>query len=578
MTVVDQQIYEKINRQTNIVDLVSEFVELQKAGKNFKGLCPFHNEKSPSFFVSPEKNIAKCMSCGGGGQPLTFYKQIKNISFGQAVEDLARKAGIDLPNQKPRDKHEHIHQMFDEAQKFFKFTLNHTELGKKALEYLLKRGLTKETIDHFDIGCAPEFGDTLYQVLRDKSYDVSDMLNYSLIRQKEDGTYYDMFTSRITFPIKNMNGHIVGFSGRTLSQDNQVKYMNSPESNIFKKGQLLYHAFEAQQDILRNKRVMLHEGFFDVISSYQAGFKESVATMGTSLTKDQVKLLTQLSTNIIIGYDGDKAGFEATQKAISLIAPSKAKIDILSLPESLDPDEYIKKYGIKSYQDKMKSLKDPYDYLYTKLKESKDFSKSHDRISFKDAILKLFKNTDSSVQSLFMNRLAVDLNMPLEDLVLSPIQTKTIPKKLPKKVIKDKYYNAEIGLIIAMMRSREVAIHANEELSYEHFADKHMSSIRFRLLKYYEQHETFELERFRDMLQEEDLIVFEDDILSDMDYINDLPKSKSDVDQCIEVIKKSLQVRRIKKLNEQRKEKPANAPLIVSERDDIIKNLNGVKK
>lgn len=575
---MDQQILEKINRQTNIVDLVSEFVELQKSGKNFKGLCPFHNEKSPSFFVSPEKNIAKCMSCGGGGQPLTFYKQIKNISFGQAVEELASRANIELPNQKPKDKHERIYHMFEEAQKFFMFTLNHTEHGKQALDYLLKRGLSKETIAHFEIGCAPEHGDTLYQVLRDKSFDVSDMLQYSLIRQKDDGSYYDLFSSRITFPIKNMNGRVVGFSGRTLSQDNQVKYMNSPESLIFKKGQLLYHAFDAQQDILKNKRVILHEGFFDVISSYQAGYKESVATMGTSLTKEQARLLTKLSMNVIIGYDGDKAGFEATNKAIDLIAPLKAKVDILALPESLDPDEYIKKYGIKSYQEQMKSLIDPYEYRYTKLRASKDFSKSHDRIAFKDDVLKLFKGVDKSIQSMFMNRLAEDLNVSVQDLVLSPSQTKIIPKKLPKTRIKDKYYMAEIGLIIGMMRSKDIATYASETLEYGQFADKYLSNIRYHLEKYYESHDTFDVEAFKTVLFDEDLIVFEEDVLKDMDYVNDLPKTKDDIDRFIQTIVASLQIRRIKKLYEQRKEKPTNAPLIVTERDNIIKNLNGVKK
>lgn len=449
---MDQQILEKINSQTNIVDLVSEFVELQKSGKNFKGLCPFHNEKSPSFFVSPEKNIAKCFSCGGGGQPLTFYKQIKNISFKKAIEELAKRANINLPNQKPKDKHEHVYQMFNEAQKFFSFTLNHTELGKQAMDYLLKRGLTKETIEHFDIGCAPAFGDTLYQLLRDKSLDVNQMLEYSLVRQKEDGTYYDMFTSRITFPIKDMNGNIVGFSGRTLSKDNQVKYMNSPESPVFKKGQLLYHAFDAQKYIRKNNRVILHEGFFDVISSYQAGYKEAVATMGTSLTKEQAQMLSQLSHSVIIGYDGDNAGFEATNKAIKRLEPFKLKVDILHLPEQLDPDEYIKKYGVKSYQERMQLLKDPYDYQYMIHKNQKDFSKSHDRIAFKDAILKMLKGSDPAVQSLYKTRLSVDLNMSIEDLDITPTATQVMPKKAAKKTVKDKYFMAEIGLIIAMMR------------------------------------------------------------------------------------------------------------------------------
>ncbi|MGB0175034.1 MAG: DNA primase, partial [Acholeplasmataceae bacterium] len=574
---VDQQILEKINSQTNIVDLVSEFVELQKSGKNFKGLCPFHNEKSPSFFVSPEKNIAKCFSCGGGGQPLTFYKQIKNISFKKAIEELAKRANINLPNQKPKDKHEHVYQMFNEAQKFFSFTLNHTELGKQAMDYLLKRGLTKETIEHFDIGCAPAFGDTLYQLLRDKSLDVNQMLEYSLVRQKEDGTYYDMFTSRITFPIKDMNGNIVGFSGRTLSKDNQVKYMNSPESPVFKKGQLLYHAFDAQKYIRKNNRVILHEGFFDVISSYQAGYKEAVATMGTSLTKEQAQMLSQLSHSVIIGYDGDNAGFEATNKAIKRLEPFKLKVDILHLPEQLDPDEYIKKYGVKSYQERMQLLKDPYDYQYMIHKNQKDFSKSHDRIAFKDAILKMLKGSDPAVQSLYKTRLSVDLNMSIEDLDITPTATQVMPKKAAKKTVKDKYFMAEIGLIIAMMRSNEIALKAKEALTNQHFADKNLSMIRYTMIKFYENHSAFDLKVFIDMLKDEEKEIFETDVLSDMDYVNQLPKTSHDVDIYIKTIQSSIDIRRLRRLNEKRKQVPTNAPLIVSERDDLIKKMNGVK-
>lgn len=574
---MDQQILEKINSQTNIVDLVSEFVELQKSGKNFKGLCPFHNEKSPSFFVSPEKNIAKCFSCGGGGQPLTFYKQIKNISFKKAIEELAKRANINLPNQKPKDKHEHVYQMFNEAQKFFSFTLNHTELGKQAMDYLLKRGLTKETIEHFDIGCAPAFGDTLYQLLRDKSLDVNQMLEYSLVRQKEDGTYYDMFTSRITFPIKDMNGNIVGFSGRTLSKDNQVKYMNSPESPVFKKGQLLYHAFDAQKYIRKNNRVILHEGFFDVISSYQAGYKEAVATMGTSLTKEQAQMLSQLSHSVIIGYDGDNAGFEATNKAIKRLEPFKLKVDILHLPEQLDPDEYIKKYGVKSYQERMQLLKDPYDYQYMIHKNQKDFSKSHDRIAFKDAILKMLKGSDPAVQSLYKTRLSVDLNMSIEDLDITPTATQVMPKKAAKKTVKDKYFMAEIGLIIAMMRSNEIALKAKEALTNQHFADKNLSMIRYTMIKFYENHSAFDLKVFIDMLKDEEKEIFETDVLSDMDYVNQLPKTSHDVDIYIKTIQSSIDIRRLRRLNEKRKQVPTNAPLIVSERDDLIKKMNGVK-
>ena len=353
--------------------------------------------------------------------------------------------------------------------------------------------------------------------------------------------------------------------------------MNSPESAIFKKGQLLYHAFDAQQDIRKNQRVIIHEGFFDVISSYQAGYKEAVATMGTALTSEQCNILAKLSKNIIIAYDGDKAGLEATNKAIKKLEPLKLKVDILHLPDQLDPDEFIKKHGIQAYQKRMQHLKDPYDYRYLMYKQSKDLSKSHDRIAFKDAVIMMLEGSDETVKALYKQRLAVDLNISPEDLKISPKVKQIIPKKESKRSLKNKYMMSEIGLIIAMMQSKDFAVKAHDELSNEHFADRYLSMIRYHIIKFYETNETFDLALFMKELSDDYLNILESDVLSDMDYVNNLKKSADDVDKYITEIKRSLIIRRIKKLNEQRKERPDNAPLIVTERDKLLKNMNGVK-
>ena len=208
---MEAALLQKINDQTNIVDLVSEYVELTKAGKNLKGLCPFHQEKTPSFFVSPEKNIAKCMSCQTGGQPITFYKEIKGISFQEAANELAVRAGIMIEEVK-KDPLDHIFKMFDETIKFYQFSLMKTEDGAQALAYLKNRNVEDETIQSYQLGYAPKKSNALYSLLRDKKYDISDMLNYGLIRQSEDGTYYDLFLDKIIFPIHNEKGFIVGLS------------------------------------------------------------------------------------------------------------------------------------------------------------------------------------------------------------------------------------------------------------------------------------------------------------------------------------------------------------------------------
>jgi DNA primase len=215
---MDNKLIELINEKTPIVDLVSEFVSLQKAGKNYRGLCPFHQEKTPSFFVSPEKNICKCYGCGEGGSPINFYRKIKNISFQEAAEELAEKAGIEIEKTKrQKDPYESFYQLLHEVKEFYKFNLKNSEKGQKALDYLYKRELSDEIIEHFEIGYAPEHSDALYKLLNDKGYQVSDMIKLGVVKQKDDGSYYDLFSNRIIFPITNAKGSVVGFSGRTLN-------------------------------------------------------------------------------------------------------------------------------------------------------------------------------------------------------------------------------------------------------------------------------------------------------------------------------------------------------------------------
>jgi DNA primase len=577
---LDQQLLEEINAKVHIVDLVSNYVELQKAGKNFKGLCPFHQEKTPSFIVSPEKNIAKCMGCGEGGKPITFYRKIKGLTLEKAAIELAESVGMKLDLNVRKNPYETIFQMMHETNEFFKFHLSHTEAGQKAMSYLESRTLKPETIKHFDIGLSPSSGDTLYQLLRDKGYDVNDMLTYGLVKQRDNGTYYDVMTQRITFPIKDHEGHIVGFSGRTLSHDESMKYVNSPESPIFKKSQLLYHLSDAMIAIRQHKAVILHEGFFDVIASYQAGLPYAVATMGTSLTKEHMPHIKKLTDHVILAYDGDKAGFEATNKAIKLFESEVMKMDVAYFPDGLDPDDYLKTKGIEAYQDVfLKYLKDPYDYRYIHYKSRTDFNVSNDRITFKDTILKMIQSSDVSIQSLYRKRLALDLGMDIEDLAITNKKQTTLPFEEVKtqSKVKNKYLMAEIGLIIGLIQNKKYVDLVKKTLSHQHFADQEMAMIRYQLFNYYEQYETFDLDEFLNIMNPMYIHVFEQYILVDIDYKHQLIKDRLSMEQYIEKIKESIQKRRLQKLMHDRKSKPENAPIYVGETMKIIKKLNGVK-
>ena len=298
------------------------------------GLCPFHQEKTPSFSVSPEKNIAKCMSCGEGGSPINFLRKIKNISFEEAAQELALRAGIEIKTVKLRkEPFEKEFKLMEEVTNFYQFNLNHSEKGHDVLDYLSKREVSDKLIEHFRLGYAPPFGNTLFQLLKDKGYDTSDMIKLGVVKQSDDGSYYDLFSDRLIFPITNPKGNVVGFSGRTMNPKDTVKYINSPETVIFKKGSLLYHLNESSQAVRKSKQVILYEGFFDVISSFGAGIENGIASMGTALTKDHAKLIKGVTSSVVIAYDGDSAGLKASDQAISVLEKEGLKIEVLTIPE-----------------------------------------------------------------------------------------------------------------------------------------------------------------------------------------------------------------------------------------------------
>ena len=350
-----QEEIEKIEQATDIVKLVSNYVKLEKIGKSYKGLCPFHSEDTPSFVVSPEKNLAHCFGCGGGGSPIKFLEQIENIDFLTALEKLAKFNGIPFEaHQKPKvnqglTKYYKIMQI---AVNFYKKNFDSTEEGLKAKEYLHNRGLDDQTIEDFKIGLSPKPGDTLYQVLKDSDVLELDMSDVGLVDKSND-RYYDLFSNRIMFPIYNEDGNPIGFSARIYNSNdkNSPKYINSRETILYKKANVIFNLQNAKGNIMRNKRIILHEGQMDVIASYRSGLKEAICTMGTALSINQAKLLQKYANHAIICYDGDKAGINASLKAINVFKSLGFMIHLVLLPDGMDPDEYVLKYGEEKYKE-----------------------------------------------------------------------------------------------------------------------------------------------------------------------------------------------------------------------------------
>ena len=554
---MDHKLIEEINSKTPILDLVSEFVDLQKRGKNYMGLCPFHDEKSPSFSVSPEKNICKCMGCGEGGNPINFYRKIKNISFEAAAEALAERAGIEVKKTVvKKNPYEKLYEMMDETAAFYSFNLKNSKAGQVAYDYLLKRHTEPNTIDHFRLGYAPAYGDTLYKVLKDKGYAVSDMIKLGIVKQDQNGKYYDLFSDRVIFPITNPDGQVVGFSGRTLSKKEQVKYINSPETIIFKKGQLMYHLNEGLSEIRKSKQIVLFEGFFDVISSYQAGVKNGVATMGTALTRQQAALLRRFSPSIVVAYDGDAAGQKATDHAIPILEKTGLKTEVLVIPEKMDPDEFINAYGPEKYEQLFgEFITDPYQFRYEYYKQGLNLSNANDVKSYKQKITQMLRGADPAIVSIYKHRLATQLNIKEDDIVVrgeevyyqEPIRPKPIDEKI-KQTIVDKYEKAERLLIIVMLRSKEDAEFIESFLSTTDYADPVVSSIRLKIHDYYEEHDIMDIDDFKDHLTHDQRSYFEKHVLTEMFYQKNVEISKSTYEGYLGHVKNAAKKRKLEYL------------------------------
>ena len=408
---------EKINEiidKTDMVGLVSEFVTLQKRGKNYFGLCPFHADQTPSFSVSPSKKIAKCMSCGEGGNPINFLRKIKNVSFEEACFLLADRVGVQLERTKTVkhvDENSKYYEINQVAQKFYEHFLHNSQSGKEALEYLNKRGLDLETIKMFGIGLAPKNYTTLTKVLSDKGYSLTDAHDIGLITRKEND-YYDMFFNRIMFPIINEAGHVLGFSGRVFDGDTSGgKYVNTQETVIYKKGEMLYNLNNAIPHIRKMGRVILCEGQMDVISLSNAGIKEVVCSLGTALTEQQAALIKKYSNNVLICYDGDSAGVKATGKAFNLL--KGLTVNSITLPNGMDPDEYLKVRGKDSFLEFIESnQKDVYGYLYSNAFVNRNLNVAHDYEEVKKTVFNLlFKSGSSLLVEKYLHQLAIDLKV-----------------------------------------------------------------------------------------------------------------------------------------------------------------------
>lgn len=412
MAIPDSFLDELVER-SDIVDIVSQYVQLTKKGGNYFGLCPFHNEKTPSFSVSPDKQIYHCFGCGKGGGVVSFIMGIENLSFPDAVRFLAEKNGMSVPeeggDQEIPKQRKRMLELNREAARWFYACLNGPE-GAKAAAYLEKRGITRKTAVRFGLGAAPEGWDKLLNAMRAKGYTQADLLSAGLVtagqRRSDNGVkhVYDKFRDRLIFPVIDIRGEVLGFSGRALNDEQEPKYLNSPETLVFSKRRTLFGMNLAKNS--KRGSILLVEGNIDVVTLHQAGFDNAVASMGTALTTEQTRLISRYAKEIIICYDNDPAGKKATERALDLLKNSEFNVRVLRLPDrivdgeavKIDADDFIRLRGADAFEQLLAGSGGGMEYRLGELREKFDLSDDVQRVEYLHGVCSMLSEISSPVE------------------------------------------------------------------------------------------------------------------------------------------------------------------------------------
>ncbi|HCY6651302.1 TPA: DNA primase [Staphylococcus aureus] len=548
---IDQSIINEIKDKTDILDLVSEYVKLEKRGRNYIGLCPFHDEKTPSFTVSEDKQICHCFGCKKGGNVFQFTQEIKDISFVEAVKELGDRVNVAVDIEATQSNSNvqiasddlQMIEMHELIQEFYYYALTKTVEGEKALTYLLERGFTDALIKERGIGFAPDSSHFCHDFLQKKGYDIELAYEAGLLsRNEENFSYYDRFRNRIMFPLKNAQGRIVGYSGRTYTGQ-EPKYLNSPETPIFQKRKLLYNLDKARKSIRKLDEIVLLEGFMDVIKSDTAGLKNVVATMGTQLSDEHITFIRKLTSNITLMFDGDFAGSEATLKTGQHLLQQGLNVFVIQLPSGMDPDEYIGKYGNDAFTAFVKN--DKKSFAHYKVSILKD-EIAHNDLSYERYLKELSHDISfmksSILQQKAINDVAPFFNVSPEQLA-NEIQFNQAPANYypedeyggyiePEPIGMAQFDNlsrqekAERAFLKHLMRDKDTFLNYYESVDKDNFTNQHFKYVFEILHDFYAENDQYNIS---DAVQyvnsnelRETLISLEQYSLNDEPYENEI--------------------------------------------------------
>lgn len=434
---IPDDVIDNIRNQVDITNIIGQYVDLQKRGKNHFGFCPFHDERTPSFSVNDDKQFYHCFSCGRGGNVFNFLMELEGFNFPESVEKVAELGNVatdfdfsdDLNTRKVsryQPEQERVIAIHRELTTLYHYILMNTEAGQPALNYLLDRGLSEETLKAYEIGIAPEDSQLTYKHLVNKHFELS-AIEASGVFSIHGEQAYDRFSSRIVFPLRNEHADVVGFSGRILPESkfakdhgDAPKYLNSPETIVFEKSQFLFNLDVAKQEVRKAKEVILFEGFMDVIAAAEIGIKNGVASMGTSLTEQHIQMINRITKQVLIIYDGDDPGREATKRAIKKIkrqAP-KLSMEVINLPNKLDPDEFIQKYGDEKFIEQISDDRlSTWRFYRIYFRKKFDVSSDQGKLQYINALLQVIANTDNELQrELYLQEVAEDTHINIQTL------------------------------------------------------------------------------------------------------------------------------------------------------------------
>ncbi|MYV16614.1 DNA primase [Furfurilactobacillus milii] len=533
---IPEDVIENVRSSVNIADVVGQYVQLKKSGKNLFGLCPFHEEKTPSFSVNEEKQIFHCFSCGRGGNVFKFLMELNNIIFPEAVLQVADDANITIADEYKQTENSPVNSefgqligLYEDAAKLYHHVLMNTQVGEEALDYLHKRGLDDDTINTFDIGFAPAEG-LLKPFFEERNVDYQTLRSSGLFIENQDGQLRDRFSNRVMFTIRNASGKVIAFSGRLLHKDPDApKYLNSPETKIFHKSDTLFNFDLARREIRKADAVILFEGFMDVIAAYSAGVKNGIASMGTSLTTDQIGILQRVTNTLYVSYDGDDAGQNATHRALSLISgQSNMDLGVVQMPEGLDPDEYLRKYDAEHFRAVYEGAKEtPVGFALRYLARGRNLDNQSDQLTYLNEVLKIVAGVHSPVeQDLYLNQLVdrfgVDKASLKEQLAdIRQTQTPTVvPGEQPatplpstptpvKQLVRepahlDRIERAERLLLHRMLIDQSVWLHVTANQDF-HFVHDQYQTLFLMAQGFKQTHANVQIAAFLDYVNDDEL-------------------------------------------------------------------------